>query len=201
MNTLTKKEIPLLIGLLLSISIVNAENITKPIAGEPDGVETRDINQKGLGFAGGKSVIYVTRTLASSNSIYSDDIYSYNGGGCIQNTDAAAIYFDTNLAIPGGSRIVSVTMLYENLGGGNLEYVLFNTEGGGEYNIVSNKTIPATTGYNNVGEFVWLDVTPSQSYLMRANINDSNGIPCLFRVGYIPADIASDVIFLNNFFR
>jgi len=199
MNIFNRNKTPLLFALFFSFTPLVCAN--DYVAGESQDAKIFNAENKGLGFTGGKSIIYVSRALSSATSIYSTGEYDYDNGGCIQNIGVGNLHLDTNLAIPGGSRIVSVTMLYKNNGGGSLSYDLYSSSGAGQYNVVSTQSIPATTGYNNVGEFFWLDVTPSQSYVIRANVFNDSGIPCVFRVGYIPAGLASDIIFVNNFFR
>lgn len=154
---------------------------------------------------GGTSIRYYSST-ASAMQPHLISRKNYTGGGCSTAT-GGILNLDESIDLPEDSKIVSFSVLGNDTSSdGSVSAYLARVPNGANFFSV----ISVTTGDNtnqpgrfNIGGF--LDYTldsDNEGLLARINLNAETGIEvCGFRIGYVPPDVASDIIFINNFYR
>lgn len=111
---------------------------------------------------------------------------------------------DDALDLPSGSKIISLSAFgIDNNDHGYGVVQLSEINGAGNYSIKAaySSGIPHQPGRFNIGGF--LDYTPGsyQGALVRLISSHPDIELCGFRIGYVPPDVANDVIFVTNFYR
>lgn len=163
---------------------------------------------------GATSIRYLSYAASTMTSIRSGKSFSYGGGGCLR-ASSTNTYFDHKVDLPNGSKIVSIS--FNGLDNSNSEqfYVRFFRypvhSNPGAYdnlllanNITSGSGNADTPGRVNLGGFFNPPVTVSSASALVVRMRpgtDNNTEICNVKIGYIPPDVADDVIFASNFFR
>lgn len=155
--------------------------------------------------SGGTSIRYTSFAASGMSSVRSTQGYDYSGGGCLQAKDSN-LFIDHSLDLPIGSRLVSVSYLMnDNSNTENLRGYLYTSPTFS--NFQSYETgVAAQPGIVSLGGFFDFTLSDNtEAITTRLMITDATGSSdseiCGLRIGFIPPDVASDVIFVNNFFR
>lgn len=151
---------------------------------------------------GGTSIRYYSSTAAAMQTL-SHSNFDYSGAGCASSS-SGFISKDEAIDLPDGSKIVSFTLLGYDFsttesGSGSLAWV--DNTGGFTTIASASSGIVNQPGRFSVGDFVDHTLDYDQGTLVRLGITDPVIELCGFRIGYVPPDVADDVIFVNNFYR
>ncbi|WP_154222787.1 hypothetical protein [Marinicella rhabdoformis] len=166
-------------------------------------VDSHEVSLKenrGLATTGG-AIKFATYGASSAQPLYSSNTYTYAGAGCISNSGNSTMWMDEsiNSNIPIGSTIVSVGLFYRDNGDGGSSFVLQNYDAQNGIGSSVNVSAPAVNGASSSGAFTWLVTTASEYQVARFTLGATpSADPCLVRIGYIPFDIADDVIFASR---
>lgn len=151
--------------------------------------------------AGGTSIRYISS--AAAGMYPSDPGYSFESNvltGC-QFSNSGLLETTENVDIPDGSRLVSITAFGEDPNTGWFGYTL-KVDG---QDVVNQATSGSSVGLQSIGEFFDFHIPYFSYQNQKVTVTLSqlgNGIElCGYRIGYIPPDVADDVIFTNNFYR
>ncbi len=152
--------------------------------------------------AGGTSIRYIS---ASAAAMYpTDPGYNYQGNyfsGC-RFSNSGLLELVDNIDLPDSSRLISISVMGEDMGQGWFGYTL-QVDGQDITNQASSGTLP--NNLMTIGEYIDFQM-PYFSYqqqkitLTLSQLGSSIKI-CGYRIGYLPPDVADDVIFVNNFYR
>ena len=165
------------------------------------GAEDKAMIDEGRPF-GGTSIRYISSSAAGMYP--TDPSYSYQGNyhsGC-RYSNSGLLELVENIDIPDGSRIISVTAMGEDMSTGWFGYTL-QVDGQDIANQASSGSLP----YNlmTMGEFIDFHMPyfsyQQQKVTMTLSQIGSGVQLCGYRIGYLPPDVADDVIFVNNFYR
>lgn len=152
---------------------------------------------------GGTSIRYYSSAAAAMTSINSSD-YSYASPGCRQATTTST-EMDEALDIPVGSKIVSFTAYgTDSDASSQASAYIYQTDisaGTLSTNKIYTSGTAAAPGNFSIGGFFDYTKAYGDNLWVRLWGNGPNIVLCGFRVGYVPPDVASDVIFVNNFYR
>jgi hypothetical protein len=151
---------------------------------------------------GGTSIRYYSSS-AAGMQVLSGASYEYKGAGCTAPT-TFGISMDEAIDLPDGSKIVSFTVL--GLDNSNTESgsgTLARVDNSGNYTAIAYASSGNTEqpGRFSAGEFVDHSLSSGEGTLVRFYFSDPVIELCGFRIGYVPPDVADDVIFVNNFYR
>lgn len=166
-------------------------------------VDSHEVSLKenrGLATTGG-AIKYATYSTSSAQPLYSTNTYTYAGAGCISNSGNATMWLDEsiNSNVPIGSTIVSVGYFYTDNSSGGSSFVLQNYDAQNGIGSAVNVAAPAVSGASSAGAFTWLETTASEYQVARFTLGATpSANPCMVRIGYIPFDIADDVIFAST---
>lgn len=155
---------------------------------------------------GGTSIRYYSSSASGMQSLEHSN-YKYNGAGCSSSV-TGFMRKDEGIDLPDGTKIVSFTVLgFDNsateYGNGSLARV----DNTGNYTTIASASsgVSSQPGRFSVGQFLDYTLTTSLSAhegtLVRLNFSDPVIEICGIRIGYVPPDVAHDVIFVNNFYR
>ncbi len=151
---------------------------------------------------GGTSIRYYSSAASPMHSIGGD--YSYVSPGCRASV-SGGISLDEAVDLPLDTKIVSFTaygldnnstqagsaILYTtNIATGDLD--IYNSYSSGN---------TETPGRYSIGGFLDLDRTYNDSLFVRLSSNGTEIDICGYRIGFVPPDVASDIIFVDNFYR
>jgi hypothetical protein len=154
---------------------------------------------------GGTSIRYYSST-ASAMQPHIMSRKNYPGGGCSTAINGV-LTLDEAIDLPEDTKIVSFSVLgNDSSNAGKVNAYLSSVPSGGNYyNIITDSTGTNANqpGRFNIGGFLDHTVnSDNEGLLVRLNLSAETGIEvCGFRIGYVPPDVASDVIFVNNFYR
>lgn len=151
---------------------------------------------------GGTSIRYISSSAAGMYP--TDPSYSYEGNyftGC-RFSNSGLLELVDNIDLPDGSRLISISVMGEDMGQGWFGYTL-QVDGQDITNQASSGTLP--NNLMTIGEYIDFQM-PYFSYqqqkitLTLSHLGSGIKI-CGYRIGYLPPDVADDVIFVNNFYR
>ncbi len=172
-------------------------------------IDIIDLNTKALidedRPVGGTSIRYYSST-ASAMQAHNINTKNYLGGGC-SSAIGGFLELDESIDLPEDTKIVSFTALGEDssAAGYASAYLARVPSGGNYFHIIGNSTgaYANQPGRFSIGGFLDHTVnSDSEGLLVRFGLDAETGIEvCGFRIGYIPPDIAHDVIFVSNFYR
>jgi len=153
--------------------------------------------------SGGTSIRYASFSASGMNNRNNADA-NYSGGGCMNfNTTG---WLDASVDLPEGSRIVSISYLVEdNSATGQASGETLAVNGDGGFTSVLNTLdtdLSGTPGDINIGGFVDYTLDGFEGLSVRLSASSSTDTEvCGVRVGYVAPSVASEVIFVSNFFR
>ncbi|MCX7545295.1 hypothetical protein [Marinicella gelatinilytica] len=152
---------------------------------------------------GGTSIRYYS-AVGSAMQSSSSGTYSYTYSGC-KTPLAGTVQIDDAVDLPNGSKVVSFSAFgVDNSGTAQASSWLVerdnntNTWTDLETHPSGGSAIP---GRFSEGGFLDYTIGYSNPLVVRQRANDSDISLCGYRIGYVPPDVASDVIFVNNFYR
>lgn len=151
---------------------------------------------------GGTSIRYYSSSAAAMQTITLTN-YKYNGAGCASSV-TGFMNKDEAIDLPDGSKIVSFTLLgYDNSVTESGSVTLARVDNSGNYISFGFASSGAASqpGRFSVGDFVDHTLDVDEGALVRLSFSDPVIELCGIRIGYVPPDVADDVIFVNNFYR
>lgn len=215
MNTIIQIIIMTILGFAISGQTAYAnDNILEAESNVPQGVT---INRNGEILnntkalidedrpVGGTSIRYYSST-ASAMQPHTKSRKNYSSGGCSTAINGA-LNLDESIDLPEDTKIISFTALGEDSNSlGSVHAYLARVPSGGNYfDIIVDTTNPTSNqpGRFSLGGFLNHTVnSDTEGLLVRLYVDEGAALEvCGFRIGYIPPDVASDVIFVNNFYR
>ncbi len=128
--------------------------------------------------------------------------------GCIRQTQASSFSLDAAIDLPHGTKIVSITFdVYDGNNGAPLISGSLFEFNANSFTTVFTTSVPSNTnnGYIGIGGFLddYRIDNINHNYIvarLSSNTNVESRL-CGVRIGYVPANLADDVIFVNNFYR
>ncbi|GAA4816183.1 hypothetical protein GCM10011365_00990 [Marinicella pacifica] len=186
MNTIIKQAVRLIVMILISLQL---------------SAEEKAMIDENRPF-GGTSIRYISSSAAGMYP--TDPGYTYQGNylsGC-RYSNSGLLELVENIDIPDGSRIISVTAMGEDMSSGWFGYTL-QVDG----QDIANQASSGTLAYNlmTIGEYIDFHMPyfsyQQQKVTMTLSQLGSSIKICGYRIGYLPPDVADDVIFVNNFYR
>lgn len=152
---------------------------------------------------GGTSIRYYSSAASAMSDIDGVD-YTYVSPGCRQGTSTGT-NMDEALDIPRGAKIVSFNAYgTDNSNSSRAQAYIYQTDistGGLSTLETYNSGDSETPNQFNIGGYLDYTKTYSDNLWVRLWGTSSDIILCGFRIGYVPPDVADDIIFVNNFYR
>lgn len=152
---------------------------------------------------GGTSIRYYSSAAAAMNQVSTAN-YEYTSPGCRTGV-SSGVSMDETVDLPLDSKIVSFTAYgTDNDNSASASAYLYSTAmGDGALSIVTSYSSGSTEtpGDFSIGGYLDYDRLYNESFFVRLSSSSENIVLCGFRIGYVPPNVASDLIFVNNFYR
>lgn len=151
---------------------------------------------------GGTSIRYISSSAAGMYP--TDPSYTYQGNyfsGC-RFSNNGLLELVENIDIPDGSRILSVSAMGEDMSSGWFGFTL-QADGQDIANQASTGSL--ANDLMTIGKFFDFHVPyfsyQQQKITLTLSQLGSNVKLCGYRIGYLPPDVADDVVFVSNFYH
>lgn len=151
---------------------------------------------------GGTSIRYYSSTATAMQTVNQNG-YKYTVSGCTSSKSGWR-EIDEALDLPNKSKIVSFTALGKDTSNNaSGKAYLSKINGAGNYTILKSYDSGTTNKPNrfNIGGYLNHTLSHNEGLLVRLAGATSDIELCGFRIGYVPPDVAGDVIFVTNFYR
>ncbi len=151
---------------------------------------------------GGTSIRYISSSALGMHPTAPSYSYSSNPFTGCRNSSSGLLEMVENLDVPDGSRLISVSVMGKDNDNGWLGYTL-RVDG----QDIDNQASVGASGNSliNIGAFIDFQMPyfsyQQQKVTMTLSQLGSDIDLCGYRIGYLPPDVADDVIFVNNFYR
>ena len=201
---ITKKHI---LSLAMLTALSNGVLYTEPVSAAEDDLDNHsERSNKALVSltpgSGGTSIRYSSYGATGMTSINST-ARSNAGHGCMEAS--SLIEFDASIDLPDDSRIVSISFnVRDSSDTTSTSARLLSVDASGGFTDIGsygNTGVTETPGYANLGSYLDYTTSQNEALLGRITLTGENTEACGIRIGYIPPSVASDVIFVNNFYR
>ena len=203
MKIIDFKITTLAMGIAMTTSVLADQTISDTELAEQATFSNKALIDGSAGV-GGTSIRYKSFAASGMKALSQSFDYRYSGGGCMQAV-APTTYagFDDMLDLPVDSKLVSMTLLTNPTSSSDIQTAIIYQSLNGTFSTIGSVTVNDSGISNFTSEGIFLDHTLLYDGLTmaRLEISGNDAEICGLRVGYVGPDVASDVLFVSNFYK